>query len=230
MPITCVFRDTSDDVAVSAAEFIAAQAHSAIEATGECLIALAGGSTPVPTYRRLRCLDIDWAKVHFVQTDERLTASADGRTAALIETTLGLDSPEHLAAWHPIPVNGDAASIAAAYAAQLAALRADGGPDIAVLGLGVDGHTASLFSHNVHSGTGDRVVSTLYHGEPRISLGLDYLRAIPTRVLLATGASKRAALGSVLSPEPGAAPVPAALVLGEDGYVFADAAARPERD
>ncbi|WP_460698305.1 6-phosphogluconolactonase [Nocardia thraciensis] len=225
-----MFRETPEAVASAAVELIAAQARSAIAETGECLIALAGGSTPALTYRRLADCDIDWARVHFVQTDERLIAEAADRSAALIEATFGRAFVEHPAGWHPVPAAGDGDVVAAKYADQLAALRVDGVPDIAVLGLGTDGHTASIFGHNLHADRAERVVSTVYHGEPRISLGVDYLRAIPTRVLLATGASKKAALSSVLYPdEADAVPVPAAVVLGDDGYVFADAAARPER-
>ncbi len=229
MPLTCVFRDTPEEAAAAAVELVATQIHSAVTANGQCLIALAGGSTPAPTYRRLRSLDIHWAKVHFVQTDERVIPDATKRSATLIETVLGLDHPEAAARWHPVLVHGDGASTAAAYADRLAALRSGGVPDIAVLGLGVDGHTASIFSHNLQSDAGEPVVSTVYQGEVRVSLGLDYLRRIPTRVLLATGASKRAALESVLSPAAAAPRVPAAVILGEDGYVFADDTARSER-
>ncbi|WP_280382763.1 6-phosphogluconolactonase [Nocardia wallacei] len=230
MPLTCVFRETPEEVASAAAELIATHARSAITETGECLIAVAGGSTPALTYRRLTSCDIDWARVNFVQTDERLISQAADRSAALIEATLGRIFAGHPAGWHPVPTAGDGEVVAAEYADQLAALRADGVPDIAVLGLGTDGHTASIFGHNVNTGQAEYVVSTVYHGEPRISLGVDYLRAIPTRVLLATGASKKAALSSVLSPDAHVVPVPAAVVLGDDGFVFADAAAWPGRD
>lgn len=106
-------------------------------------------------------------------------------------------------------------------------LRAEGGPDIAVLGLGTDGHTASIFDHARPEGVCQRVIATTYHGQQRVSLGLAYLRAVPTRILLATGTSKSAALAAILNPAPGAAPVSAAVVLGQDGYVLADAAAHP---
>ncbi|MEU6559288.1 6-phosphogluconolactonase [Nocardia nova] len=230
MPPKCVVRETPDEVASTAAELVAAQIHSVVEATGECLVALAGGSTPVQTYLRLRDLDIDWAKVHFVQTDERLVADRDARSAAVIESVLGLGSPANPAGWHPIHVASDGTSAAAAYAQRLTELRVDAAPDIAVLGLGTDGHTASLFEHNLNTAVGELVVPTVYQGEQRVSLGLDYLRSIPTRVLLATGQNKQRALELVLSSDAGRVRVPAAVVLGEDGYVIADVAATPERD
>jgi len=228
VPVTCVFRDTPNEVVSAVAEQIASQIDSIITTAGECVLALAGGSTPAPSYRALSRLDIDWAKVHFVQTDERVIGEVAERSARLIETAFGLDHRELRARWHPVVVHGDGARTAAAYADRLATVRPGGVPDIAILGLGVDGHTASIFNHNLDTDTSAAVVSTVYRGEERVSLGLEYLRAIPTRVVLATGASKRAALGSVLRPAAGTPRVPAAVVLGEDGYVFADAAARPE--
>ncbi|WP_169811425.1 6-phosphogluconolactonase [Nocardia anaemiae] len=229
MPVTCTFCDTPDGVATAAATLIAAQIDSAVGLSGECVVALAGGSTPTATYRALRSLDIDWSRVHFVQTDERVIPEAGERSAALIEAALGLDRQELRTRWHPVPVCGDGARTAVAYAGRLADVRPGGVPDIAILGLGTDGHTASIFSQNLHSDPGATVVSTSYHGEQRVSLGLDYLRAIPTRVLLATGTGKQAALTAALSPVSSAPRVPAAIVLGQDGHVFADAAARPER-
>ena len=229
MPVTCRFCDTPDSVAAAAATLIAKRIESVIGVSGECVVALAGGSTPIATYSALRSLDIDWSRVHFVQTDERVIPEARQRSAALIETAFGLGGRRCQARWHPVPMCGDGDRAAIAYAGRLAAVRPGGVPDIAVLGLGTDGHTASIFRHTLDSDSRASVVTSTYHGEQRISLGLEYLRAIPTRVLLATGISKRAALTSVLAPPKTSVRVPAAVVLGEDGYVFADVAARPER-
>ncbi|MFD3595960.1 6-phosphogluconolactonase [Nocardia sp. NPDC058640] len=222
-----MFRDTPADLASAAADLIATHVHSAISARGECLIAVAGGTTPVSTYRELTRRDIDWAKVVFVQTDERVTPQLADRSDGLIESALGLTDPGHRATWHPIPVSGDGRETAAAYDEQLSLLRAEGVPDIAVLGLGTDGHTASIFDHTLREDPYQRVVATTYHGEQRVSLGLNYLQAVPTRILLATGGSKRAALAQILTPATGAAVTSAAVVLGQDGYILADAAAHP---
>ncbi|MFQ6327058.1 6-phosphogluconolactonase [Nocardia sp. CWNU-33] len=227
MSLSCMFRETPAGLASIAADLIATHIHSAINATGECLIAVAGGTTPVSTYRELSRLDIDWAKVIFVQTDERVTPQPTDRSAGLIETALGLTDPGHRATWSPIRVSGDGQETAAAYDNQLSRLRAEGVPDIAVLGLGTDGHTASIFDHTLGEAPYQRVVATTYHGEQRVSLGLNYLRAVPTRILLATGTGKRAALAEILNPATGTAPASAAVVLGQDGYVLADAAAHP---
>ncbi|GAD87068.1 MULTISPECIES: 6-phosphogluconolactonase [Nocardia] len=227
MPLTYMFRETPAGLASAAADLIATQIHSAIEKTGECLIAVAGGTTPVATYRELAARDIDWARVVFVQTDERMTPEPTDRSAKPIETALGLTDPGHRATWYPIRASCTGHTTAAAYDEQLARLRAEGGPDIAVLGLGTDGHTASIFDHARPEGVCQRVIATTYHGQQRVSLGLAYLRAVPTRILLATGTSKSAALAAILNPAPGAAPVSAAVVLGQDGYVLADAAAHP---
>lgn len=227
MPLTCTVHATPADLASAAADLIATHINSAIDASGECLIAVAGGTTPVSTYRELSRRDIDWAKVIFVQTDERVTPQPYDRSAGSIEAALDLSEPGHRATWCPIRVSGDSQETAAVYDDQLSRLRAEGVPDIVVLGLGTDGHTASIFDHALYEAPLQRVVATAYQREPRVSLGLNYLRAVPTRILLATGSGKSAAVAKILTPAIGAAPVPAAVVLGEDGYVLADAAAHP---
>ncbi|MFF2085410.1 6-phosphogluconolactonase [Nocardia sp. NPDC058176] len=229
MPLTCMVYETTADLASAAAELIAAGINSSIEETGGCLVAVAGGSTPAPIYRELSRADIDWSTVVFVQTDERVATQATDRCAGAIETALGLTDPGRRACWYPIRVHGDAQRTAAAYDEQLARLRAEGVPDIAVLGLGTDGHTASIFDPTLGEGPDQRVVATTYRGEPRVSLGLNYLRAVPTRILLATGAGKSAALAQILTPAPDVALTSAALVVGEDGYVLADTATYPGR-
>lgn len=227
MPLTCIVRRTPAELASAAADLIATHIHSAIEKTGECLIAVAGGTTPVATYRELATCDIDWARVVVVQTDERVTPEPTDRSARAIETALGLIDSGRRGSWHPIRTSCTGHTTAAAYDEQLSRLRAKGGPDIAVLGLGTDGHTASIFDHTRPEGMCQRVIATTYHGQQRVSLGLAYLRAVPTRILLATGTSKSEALAAILNPVPGAAPASAAVVLGQDGYVLADAAAHP---
>lgn len=227
MPLTYTVHATPNDLASTAADLIATHINSAIDASGECLIAVAGGTTPVSTYRELSRRDIDWAKVIFVQTDERVTPQPNDRSAESIEAALDLSEPGYRATWCPIRVSGDSQQTAAAYDEQLSRLRAEGVPDIAVLGLGTDGHTASIFDHTLYEAPHQRVIATTFQREPRVSLGLNYLRAVPTRILLATGSGKSVALAKVITPAIGAAPVSAAVVLGEDGYVLADAAAHP---
>ncbi|MCX4097926.1 6-phosphogluconolactonase [Nocardia sp. alder85J] len=227
MTLTVTVHADAEEVTADAAGFLAAQIGEVIRVRGGCVIALSGGSTPLPVYQRLRRLPVHWPKVAVIQTDERL----DRPYAVEIGRALGLDrsQPQHtdVAVWSPIPA-GAPGNAAVAYARQLAVLRPGDVPDIAVLGLGTDGHTAAVFDHLTGSGTGEPVVATVYREEPRVGLTAAYLRAIPTKVLLATGAGKRDALSRVVSP-PGDRPrVPAAVVLAGDGYVFADRAACPE--
>jgi 6-phosphogluconolactonase len=129
-----------------AAEFIVKAAAEAIARNGRFAIALSGGNTPKPVYQRLAALRLDWARVHLFFGDERCVPPDDPRSnyhmvkAALID---------HVA----IPVenvhrmrgedNPDAA--ADAYAKEMKGVLGHDPLDLVLLGLGDNGHTASLF-------------------------------------------------------------------------------------
>ncbi|MFF3224124.1 6-phosphogluconolactonase [Nocardia suismassiliense] len=229
MSLACRFFTDTEALAAEAARLIATAIRSAVDTRGECILALTGGSSPILTYRKLTELDIDWSKIHFVQTDERMTTDRNRRSATVIESAFGIDGagPKSISAqWHPVPA-GPSGEATAAYDLQLAAIRPVGVPDIAVLGLGTDGHIASISDKDLNSPSIQRVIPTMIDGEQRLSLHPDYLASIPTRVLLAIGSTKQDALASVLAHAIGAPAVPAAVVLGTDGHIFADDSARP---
>lgn len=131
-----------------AAEFIAAEAAEAIAERGRFSIALSGGNTPKPVYQRLADIkSIDWARMHVFFGDERCVPPEDPRSNYAMAKAALID---HV----PIPAENvhrmhgedhpDAA--ADAYERQMrGALGADGRLDLVLLGLGDNGHTASLF-------------------------------------------------------------------------------------
>jgi 6-phosphogluconolactonase len=175
----------------------------AIAARGACWIALAGGRTPKGVYQRLAEAGtpaIDWTRVHIVFGDERMVPPdhADSNygmaRAALFDRVPLPPSQIHRIAGE----RGDAAAAADAYAADLArAFAVEPGRwpvlDIALLGIGSDGHTASLFPHTPALDVVDRLAAAaIAPSAPaaRVTLTYPVLNAARAVVVLASGADK----------------------------------------
>lgn len=227
-----------------AADVMAAAINSAIERSGRCLMALSGGSTPAPVFESLAGRDLLWERVTILQVDERVVPADDDarnlRQQKQAFANLGVN-------WLPLPVDelveggseagssdaGDfetrAAEVADRFGRELAEL-ADDPPqlDLVHLGLGDDGHTASLLP-------GDPLVDELrnyvgftgeYRGARRMSLTRPVLDRAKMVVWLVSGSNKAEPLGRLLS---GDMSIPAGLVRPPHSVVLADAdAARQE--
>ncbi|MET9491146.1 6-phosphogluconolactonase [Nocardia sp. NPDC006630] len=224
MTPNCQFHADAQTMAVAAAALIERRIREVLRRREDCVLAVAGGTTPLPTYRRLIESDIDWACVHLIQTDERMTPDPAQRYGTALASAFDLTDTADAARprWHPIP-HGNPFEVAGLYAEQIARLPR---PDIVVLGLGADGHTAAIFEPDIPVCT-QTVLATTRDDEDRVTLSQDHLHAIPTRILLATGSGKKAAVTQLLTPADSAARTSAALVLDENGYLFADFAAQP---
>ena len=180
-------------------------------------LSLAGGTTPRATYERMATLVDDWEGVELWLGDERLVPPDDPESnyRLLAETLL---EPTGAVA-HPVPTGGSAEEAASAYAREVRR-RVPAGPDgvpaldLALLGLGEDGHTASLFPHAPALDVRGEVCVAV-HDAPkpppdRVSLTLDVLRAARRSLILAVGEAKASAVAGVLSgPDAG---VPASLL------------------
>lgn len=187
-------------------------------------IALAGGATPAAFYRRLAGIEYMWAETDMFFGDERCVAPdhPDSNYRMARETLL-----DHVAARvHPMP---GSACDPEAYERELSRTFGDGMPrfDLVLLGLGADGHTASLFP-------GDpaldeqvrRVVRVERPDHARLSLTPPALSAARTVIFLVSGTEKREPLGRLLADD---ATTPAALVRAASVVVIADPAAVPPR-
>lgn len=145
--------DNRRDMAAECASFLAAEISGRLDGRGRLNLALAGGSSPAPVYARLRAEQgIDWKKVHFFFSDERLVPLTDKASNYRMaeENLLGeLRLPQENV--HPVNVNMPNADEAARdYELRMRAHFGLEGPkipgfDIILLGMGDDGHTASLF-------------------------------------------------------------------------------------
>ena len=131
-------RDSqADDLAV----MIANQINHAIETKGRASIAVPGGTTPAPFFQALSKQPVDWAKVTITLTDERQVLATDERSNALLLSKHFLKAVPQ-ATFVPL-FDADSVDALAHHADQL---QSDVLPlDICILGMGTDGHTASLF-------------------------------------------------------------------------------------
>jgi len=227
------------DVAAEAAGRIAAALRESIANEGRATLALSGGSTPGPVYRRLADEpDVDWANVHVFWVDERcVTADDEWSNERLARETLLDHVPIPGEQVYPMACAADPDAAAEAYDAGLKQFF--GGQraafTVAVLGVGEDGHVASLFPGVSPPEPGRWAVHTQApppHPVPdRLSLTLHALDGAHLALFVATGAKKRDVLARVFADydrEPADA-LPAAAVRPTEGKVVwvVDEAARP---
>lgn len=137
-----VVHDSPEALADAAARHISALIR---DAGGRFSFGLAGGSTPASTYVRLRSADVDWSSVDAWLSDERWVPPDDERSNARMAKEALAD---HVDITLHRPIWGDfvqADDSAAHYEAKLRSIHAGARPDLILLGMGDDGHTASLF-------------------------------------------------------------------------------------
>jgi len=225
-----VFPD-SDAVAQAAARFIAAQAMSAIALRGRFKFAVSGGHTPWQMLRALSAEQVDWTNVHLFQVDERVAPPGDpSRNLTHIRESLLTRVAMPPANIHAMPVEAnDLDAAAARYAEQLGTIA--GTPpvlDLVHLGLGPDGHTASLVPGDpvLHEDFLQVAMTQSYQGQRRMTLTYPVLDRARCVLFMVTGVEKVQALADLLAGDPR---IPAAHVTGERTVVMADvlAAARP---
>jgi 6-phosphogluconolactonase len=196
----------ADAAARTTAERVVAAIAEARSERGVAHISIAGGRTPAATYRLLAQMVEDWSGVHCWFGDERCVPLDDPDS----NYKLVVDNLLHAAVQPPPtihPVTGadvDPAGAAAAYAQELRDELGGEMPrlDLALLGLGEDGHTASLFPGDTAAlEETERLCITVHGTKPpfdRISLTLPVLRAARRAIFLAEGAGKAWAIGQLL--------------------------------
>ena len=202
---------------------LAAAVREAISARGAAHVALSGGNTPVRTYELLGGLVGSGENVHLWLADERCVPLDDpDSNARLIADTLQLPD----ATLHTVDGTLGPDAAAAAYAQELG----DVVIDVALLGLGPDGHTASLFpGHATLEEHASRVLPVSDSPKPppeRVTMSLDTVGSARSLVLLVTGADKADALSRTLADP--SLEAPASLLPRERLEVVADAAALGE--
>lgn len=226
-----IIASGAEDLARQCAERIASSIDLALAERDRAQIALAGGETPKPAYERLGREHLPWERVDVLLGDERWVDAEDpASNARMLRQTLLVQPPALHARFHAVPTDADSpAEDAARYSEVLAELCPGSPPrlDLVLLGLGDDGHTASLFPGTEATTVTDRW-ATVSEGKglPRITLTAPVLSAARQVIFLVSGAGKQKALRRLLDPAEAAGRTPARLVRPESEVVIlADAAA-----
>ncbi len=216
-----------DDAAVAkrAAELIAAAARAAAAARGRFVMAVSGGHTPWQMLRLLASEDVPWASVQVVQVDERIAPPGDpDRNLTHLRESLLAHAPLPPAQLYAMPVEeSDLTAAAAKYAETLRRLA--GGPpalDLVHLGLGPDGHTASLVPGDSVLDVTDRDVALtggLYQGRRRMTLTYPTINRARQILWLVTGADKAPMLARLRAGDRG---IPAGRVRSDNAVVLTD--------
>jgi 6-phosphogluconolactonase len=214
-----------DEAAAQAARIIANSLRDAISARGRASVAVSGGTTPWAMLRVLAGAKVQWELVDVFQVDERAVPRGDpDRNATHIESALIRLAPVPKSRWHPIPVEEpDPASAARHYERTLHDVVGDA-LDVVHLGLGDDGHTASLVPGDPVLGVTDRLVAPTgeYQSHRRVTLTYPALNAARSIVWLVAGAGKGEMLRRLVA---GDGTIPAGRVLQDRAVVVCDEAA-----
>lgn len=179
--------------------------QTAIAERGQFTIALAGGSTPKPLYERLATQPLPWDKIHVFWGDERYVPPTHADSNERMARQAWLDHvpipPENI---HRMPTESpNPADSAQAYEQHLRTFFGDTeipSFDLILLGIGDDGHTASLFPHTAVLNVCDRWIDVGYRGiDPRLTFTIPLLNQARHVLFLVAGASKEAALAAIFA-------------------------------
>jgi 6-phosphogluconolactonase len=222
--------DDPDSVARAAAAAIASAARDAIGARGRFSLAVSGGKTPWIMLREFATQNLAWDAVDIFQVDERVAPEghADRNLTHLRESLSGQASlrPEQI---HAMPVEAEDLEAAAAKYAHALSNTAGMPPvlDLIHLGLGPDGHTASLVPGDEVLDVIDRDVAAtgIYQGRRRMTLTYPALNRARRVLWVVTGNEKTPMLQRLLA---GDRTVPAGRVRRDDAVILADRAAKGE--
>jgi 6-phosphogluconolactonase len=213
--------------AAAAADIIGRELSARLAAADGASLAVSGGSSPGPMFALLTASGLDWNRIDVFQVDERV--APDGDPARNLVGLRARLTPEVLPAarLHAMPVEQDPDDAAGDYADELAAVLGEPAViDVVHLGLGDDGHTASLVPGDDALGVVDRDVTATddYRGHRRVTLTYPALDRARLVVWLVTGEDKQAPLAALLR---GDRSIPAGRVAAARSIICCDAAADP---
>jgi 6-phosphogluconolactonase len=217
----------ADTVARKAAGIIAAEARDAVVARGRFVFAVSGGHTPWIMLRALAGEKVPWEELHIVQVDERVApAGHPDRNLTHLRESLLIQVPLRPEQIHAMPVEApDLEAAAKTYSRTLQEIA--GSPpvlDLVHLGLGPDGHTASLVPGDpvLNVIDTDVALTGLYQGRRRMTLAYPIINRGRRILWLVTGNDKAGPLVRLRDADPS---IPAGRVSQDQAHVLADRAA-----
>ena len=217
----------ADAVARKAAEIIATEARAAVNARGRFILAVSGGHTPWQMLRALATKDVPWNDVNVVQVDERVAPAGDpDRNLTHLYESLLEHAPVRREQIYAMPVEAaDLETAAERYAETLKKIA--GSPpvlDLVHLGLGPDGHTASLVPGDpvLNVTDSDVALTGVYQGRRRMTLTYPILNRARRVLWLVTGNDKVDALARLRE---GDTSIPGGKIHRDQAVVLADQAA-----
>jgi 6-phosphogluconolactonase len=215
--------DDAEAVHRRGAELIAEAARAAVAARGRCALGVSGGRDPWPMFSQLEDNLLDWTSIEVFQVDERVApAGSDQRNLTHLIESLSIGAQGSI---RPMPVDDDDLDAAAdRYADSLPDAL-----DVAHLGIGPDGHTASLVPGDPVLEVNDRRVAVTageYEGVRRMTLTYPELERVRMLLWVVTGEEKVDALRKLIDQDPS---TPSGRVRpGGESLILADRAAAPD--
>ena len=207
----------ADDLPSEAAAQLRIYLEQRLGEAARASFAVSGGTTPWATLECLARADIPWERVDLYQVDERIVPSDHpARNLTKFRAVFADHVPARL---HPMPVNtADPQEAARCYGRSLPERL-----DVVQLGLGADGHTASLVANDpILRATSDVAITQPYQGQRRMSLTLPPLNRANRIVWIVAGADKESAVSRLLSGDPS---IPAARIAADQAVLVVDRAA-----
>jgi 6-phosphogluconolactonase len=224
--------DNADSVARAAASTIASDARAAVAARGQFTMAVSGGQTPWVMLRALATENVPWKDVHVFQIDERIAPAGNpDRNLTHLRESLLEHAPLQPNQIYAMPVeSSDLKAAVLAYAETLR--RVTGSPavlDLAHLGLGPDGHTASLIPDDpvLDVSDADVALTGVYMGRRRMTLTFPMINRSRRILWLVTGSEKVPMLSRLRAADP---TIPAGRISQSQALILADRAATGQMD
>ena len=217
-------------------DLVVEKLQAAIAARNLATIALSGGSTPKPLYEKLAQQNLPWDKLHIFWGDERYVPADHPDSNQRMARLAWLDQvPIPANQIYPMPTDEeDPTTAAQKYEAKLQAFfNSKPGEfpsiDVNLLGMGDDGHTASLFPHTQALGVRDRLITVgSKDGQPRITFTVPFINAARTVIFMVAGANKQAALKQIFSDDCDTQEYPSGLIQPKGDLIWLlDRAAQP---
>lgn len=220
--------ETTDEFAIAAAHWIVLSVQRAVMAHGVCHLGLSGGSTPALVFPRLADV-LPWPHLHLYWVDERAVPTDAPESNYYLAHRLLFDDRVGEAQVHRMPADAPDLEAAAAQYAALLPTRFD----LLLLGLGEDGHTASLFPESPLLGE-TRLVAPVYDSPKpparRLTLTPCVIAAAHELCMLATGAGKADAVARALAPDGTVVDCPARLARHAAWFIDRAAAVQMPED